>query len=210
MNLEKRMDKTEFLNQLRASLNGKMDAEEVADNLRYYEEYINGQLRLGRTESEVMTSLGSPRLIARSIMDATNVKEQYENAADRSSEWQQGAWQQADQQAAWQQNERQGTWQQADWKEDDRRSGWQRAGWRQPKTHMDPDAYRQEDFHTRTNIPWLAKFFTLPKWIRMTIGFAALAAFMIVLCWILKFLFPIIMLGMISLFLVKLFRDWLN
>ena len=201
MNLEKRMDKTEFLNQLRASLNGRMDAEEVADNLRYYEEYINGQLRLGRTESEVMASLGSPRLIARSITDATKVKERYENEANRSSEWQQGAWQQ---------DERQGAWQQAGWKEDDQQSGWQRASWRQPKTHMEPDAYRQEDFHTKTNIPWLAKFFTFPKWLRMTIGFAALAAFMIVFFWILKFLFPIIMLGMISLFLVKLFRDWLN
>ena len=123
------MDKTEFLNQLRASLNGRMDAEEVADNLRYYEEYINGQLRLGRTESEVMASLGSPRLIARSITDATKVKERYENEANRSSEWQQGAWQQDERQ----QDERQGAWQQAGWKEDDQQSGWQRASWRQPK-----------------------------------------------------------------------------
>lgn len=63
------MNKAEFLGQLRRSLNGKLDEEAVADNIKYYDEYISSQLRLGRTESEVMATLGSPRLIARTITD---------------------------------------------------------------------------------------------------------------------------------------------
>ncbi|MBP5264725.1 MAG: DUF1700 domain-containing protein [Lachnospiraceae bacterium] len=179
------MDKTEFLDQLRASLNGKMEAEEVTDNLRYYEEYINGQLRLGRTETEVMTSLGSPRLIARSIADAMKVKDRYVDMAD------------SDDQQAWQWD----SWRQKSRNAQEQEAGWQ-SGWQQSE--------QQRGFGGKTNLSWLAKFFTFPKWLRMTIGFAALAAFMIVFCWILKFLFPIIMLAMISLFLVKLFRDWLH
>lgn len=78
------MNKIEFLDQLNVSLNGKLKPEQVEDNLRYYEEYINGQLRLGRTESEVMNSLGSPRLIARTIMDASKRTEKYMAAADEA------------------------------------------------------------------------------------------------------------------------------
>lgn len=64
------MEKTEFLNQLRQSLNGKIEPQEVMENIQYYEDYINMQIRLGKSETEVMEILGSPRLIARSIMDA--------------------------------------------------------------------------------------------------------------------------------------------
>ena len=67
---ERGMNKAEFLEQLRLSLNGRMDASQVMDNLRYYEEYINSQLRQGKTEEDVMSMLGSPRLIARTITDA--------------------------------------------------------------------------------------------------------------------------------------------
>ena len=217
------MDKTEFLDQLRVSLNGKMDAEEVTDNLRYYEEYINGQLRLGRTEAEVMTSLGSPRLIARSIADAMKVKDRIVEAGD-SYDGQAGErsnWRQTSRNAGWQEAGQQGAWNQGfGWRQTSRNAGWQEAGqqsawnqefgWRQTRQQAEDDAGTQNGFRGRTNVSWLAKFFTFPKWLRMTIGFAALAAFMIVFFWILKFLFPIIMLAMISLFLVKLFRDWLN
>lgn len=63
------MEKTEFLEQLRQSLSGRIEADKVTDHLRYYEDYINTQLRLGRTENEVLDSLGSPRLIAKTIAD---------------------------------------------------------------------------------------------------------------------------------------------
>lgn len=82
------MEKTEFLDQLRVSLNGKIDPQEVNENLRYYEDYINMQIRMGKTETEVMELLGSPRLIARSITDAKGVEaEEYE---EQSSEQERG------------------------------------------------------------------------------------------------------------------------
>ena len=38
------------------------------DNVNYYEDYINTEIRKGRTEEEVLESLGDPRLIARTII----------------------------------------------------------------------------------------------------------------------------------------------
>lgn len=64
------MNKVEFLDQLRISLNGKLDAGQIEDILRYYQDYIESQVRDGMAEPEVMASLGAPRLIARSIIDA--------------------------------------------------------------------------------------------------------------------------------------------
>ncbi len=63
------MDKTEFLEQLRQSLSGRIEAYKVTENVRYYEDYINTQIRMGKTEEEVLGELGSPRLIARTIAD---------------------------------------------------------------------------------------------------------------------------------------------
>lgn len=63
------MEKTEFLEQLRQSLSGRIEADKVAENVRYYEDYINTQMRMGKTEEEVLGVLGSPRLIARTIAD---------------------------------------------------------------------------------------------------------------------------------------------
>ena len=63
------MEKQEFLDKLRLALNGKVAPETVADTARYYEEYINTEMRMGKSEEEVMTSLGDPRLIARTIVE---------------------------------------------------------------------------------------------------------------------------------------------
>lgn len=63
------MDKIEFLNRLRAALTGRVDATVLAENLAYYEDYINSQMRMGRTEEEVLQSLGDPRLIAKTIIE---------------------------------------------------------------------------------------------------------------------------------------------
>ena len=58
------------------SLNGRLEPQDVNENLRYYEDYINMQVRMGKTESEVMEALGSPRLIARTITDANGIATQ--------------------------------------------------------------------------------------------------------------------------------------
>lgn len=64
------MDKQDFIDRLRAALNGKVTPGQVIENVNYYEEYINTQIRKGRTEEEVLADLGDPRLIAKSIVTA--------------------------------------------------------------------------------------------------------------------------------------------
>lgn len=64
------MTKQEFLNELREALLEEGADSLVAENLRYYENYIEGEKAKGRSENDVFSELGSPRLIARSIFDA--------------------------------------------------------------------------------------------------------------------------------------------
>lgn len=64
------MSKQEFLNSLRATLGSELGAAAAEENVKYYEEYINAEIRVGKSEEEVLASLGNPKLIARSIIDA--------------------------------------------------------------------------------------------------------------------------------------------
>lgn len=64
------MTRQEFLDGLKAALGGHLSERAVEEHMRYYEEYINAQIRQGKTESQVLQELGNPRLIARSIIDA--------------------------------------------------------------------------------------------------------------------------------------------
>lgn len=63
------MEKQEFLDKLRLALGGKVTPEVMTDAMNYYEEYINTELRLGKSPAEVMEELGDPRLIARTIVE---------------------------------------------------------------------------------------------------------------------------------------------
>ncbi len=64
------MNKDEFLRELQESLTGEISDQEIQENLSYYNSYITEEIQKGKSEQEVLTSLGSPRLIARSIIDA--------------------------------------------------------------------------------------------------------------------------------------------
>lgn len=64
------MNKEEFIMNLQHALSGGLPAGQVAENVRYYREYIDSEIHRGRTEAEVLTQLGDPRLLARSIIDA--------------------------------------------------------------------------------------------------------------------------------------------
>lgn len=50
-------------------LTGELDEHTVGKTLRYYSEYIDSEMRKGKTEQEVLEDLGSPLLIARTILD---------------------------------------------------------------------------------------------------------------------------------------------
>lgn len=61
------MTKKEFLQELRIALQGQVPQAQVNEHLQYYDNYIMEESRKGRTEEQVIESLGSPRLIAKTI-----------------------------------------------------------------------------------------------------------------------------------------------
>lgn len=58
------------MDRLQRSLAGGVNSSQVAENVRYYQDYIETEIRKGRSETEVLSSLGDPRLLARSIIEA--------------------------------------------------------------------------------------------------------------------------------------------
>ena len=63
------MNKQDFLDKLKVALSGRIAPELVQENVNYYADYIHTQIRMGRSEQEVLASLGDPRLIARTITE---------------------------------------------------------------------------------------------------------------------------------------------
>lgn len=64
------MTKNEFLNELRSLLAEELGTSVAEENVRYYDGYIEQRKQEGISESEVLEQLGSPRLIAKSIIDS--------------------------------------------------------------------------------------------------------------------------------------------
>lgn len=65
------MRKTEFLQELREALRGEVSAAVIQENVRYYDTYISQETASGRREEDVIEEIGSPRLIARTIIDSS-------------------------------------------------------------------------------------------------------------------------------------------
>ena len=64
------MNKYDFINRLQRYLTGKVSTEKLQELTRYYNQYIDGEIRKGKSEEEVLASLGDPRLLAKSIISA--------------------------------------------------------------------------------------------------------------------------------------------
>lgn len=65
-----------FFRELEDALRGEVSEYEYRDSLAYYREYFREQMSLGKSEAEIIEQLGSPRLIARSIIDAHGIEEE--------------------------------------------------------------------------------------------------------------------------------------
>ena len=76
------MSKQEFLDTLGKILRRELPVQEVEQNLQYYEQYFAQKMRDGMTEAQVLAELGDPRLIAKTILDV----EQQKNDQETSSE----------------------------------------------------------------------------------------------------------------------------
>lgn len=157
------MNKQDFVNRLRMALNGKVSPALVSENVNYYENYINTEIRKGRSEAEVLQSLGDPRLIARTIIE-TNTKgsqEEHQGADYQSSSY--------------------------------RSAGYQNEG---NTNHYDNSGAEKK--------------FRLPAWLFVIIIGVIIFLVLGVVMTILSFLAPAIIVFVVVIFLIKLFRDWLN
>ena len=83
------MTKHEFLEKLRVALSGRVTADIVTDNLHFYEDYINTEVRKGKSEEQVLSALGDPRLIAKTIVETKGESsaEEAENNTARRNVW---------------------------------------------------------------------------------------------------------------------------
>ncbi len=63
------MTRHAFISGLREALTGEIPPEEIEENIRFYNNYIDQELRKGRSEEDIFAELGDPRLIARTIME---------------------------------------------------------------------------------------------------------------------------------------------
>ena len=92
------MTKSEFINQLRECLQGQVSEQNIRESLDFYRDYFYEQEQAGKTEEEILFSLGSPRLIAHSIIDANGETVREEDTAYYDAE--EDMYQQKDQAAS--------------------------------------------------------------------------------------------------------------
>lgn len=62
------MNKYEFITSLQRRLTGEVSPAKVRELTDYYSDYIDTEIRKGRSEEEVLASLGDPHLLAKSIV----------------------------------------------------------------------------------------------------------------------------------------------
>lgn len=164
------MNKQEFIDRLRAALNGRIPAPQVEDTVNYYQDYINMEMRKGRTEEEVLQSLGDPRLIARTIVQTNG------DAGDDPGV---------------------------------RTGAYQDSGYRDSYyQNTDRQAYGSQGAYD--DYSYNHKSFRVPGWLLGLIIALVLFLLISLVFSVLSFLAPVIIVLAAVIFMVKLFRDWLN
>lgn len=73
------MNKVEFIEGLRRALEMKTAPQIVRENTDYYSQYIEDEMRKGRSEQEVVEELGDPWVIAKTIIDMQGTQEDVES-----------------------------------------------------------------------------------------------------------------------------------
>lgn len=82
------MNKNEFLEELRLALTGEVDEREIISQIDYYNNYITSE-SVSRREKEVIEELGSPYLIAKTIVDGHErvYGQTYSSFKNNKGEW---------------------------------------------------------------------------------------------------------------------------
>ena len=65
------MRKAEFIGTLETRLEGEVSDREIESSVRYYDKYFEEAKRNGQSEEEIAQELGSPLLIAKTIIDTS-------------------------------------------------------------------------------------------------------------------------------------------
>jgi len=63
------MSKKEFLDILYRQLSDQLSSDLASAHTQYYQDYIDEELRSGKSLQEILTALGDPRLIAKTLID---------------------------------------------------------------------------------------------------------------------------------------------
>lgn len=68
------MTKKDFLEGLRKALANDLSGSIIQENVDYYHQYINDEMRKGKSEEEVVAELGDPWAIAQTIIDSVEIQ----------------------------------------------------------------------------------------------------------------------------------------
>ena len=151
------MNKQEFVDRLRMALNGRVSPGLVMDNVNYYQDYINTEIRKGRTEEEVLETNGGDN------------RSGYRNTVYGNGEYREAAGQ---------------------------------------NVHR---SYTEEDDGYGTHQSKVGNVLAkLPGWVWLILGILVVVLIFGAVFSVLSFLAPVLIPIVVVLFLVKLFRDWLN
>lgn len=89
------MTKQQFLDKLYEALCESMDKQSALKHINYYRDYIELKVKEGEDEAKVLASLGNPRLIAKSLIEAgegafrynEDMHEEYTSNTDYNEEY---------------------------------------------------------------------------------------------------------------------------
>lgn len=68
------MTRREFLEDIRESLEPEVSSAVLQENMKYYNDYFDEEIRKGRTEDEIISELGDPWALAKTIIDMEESK----------------------------------------------------------------------------------------------------------------------------------------
>ncbi len=73
------MTKYEFLGKLKEALENDINGPVVQENINYYSQYIDDEVRGGKDEAAVIAELGDPWVLSKTIIDSEEIKTKKSN-----------------------------------------------------------------------------------------------------------------------------------
>jgi len=67
------MEKEKFLKELKECLEGDIPEYEIKSHIEFYDDYFNQKIKEGKTAKDVVDEIGSPRLIAKTLKNTSNI-----------------------------------------------------------------------------------------------------------------------------------------